>query len=202
MPTSPMIEKALEEMYTQFLCQQPTGMTFDQALDSVKEAIKQCKEQAREEGSADLPANYGDLSIKAAESGEPSSGRIVDKYRREGATVEDIRELWNLDDLQRRMVEWWQNVYRVAYVMSRLKPGFSEDEKEKLALDMRKMFPRYGDPDDTSIGSGDDRPLPYVLRGRVDRWRMRMGECEIRDKTSKSSTFNALVREEMRKGSL
>ncbi len=202
MPTPPMIEKALEEMYTQFLCQQPTGMTFDQALDSVKEAIKQCKEQAREEGSADLPANFGDLLIKAAESGEERSLRIVDKYYREGATTEDIRELWNLDDLQRRMVEWSENVFRVAYIMSRLKPDSSEDEKEKIGSDMRKIFPHYGDPDDTSIGSGDDRPLPYVLRGRVDRWRVRMGGDEIRKKTSKFSTFNALVREEMRKGSL
>jgi len=206
-----IIEKDLKEIYSEMLSQLSTGMTFKQARKEVKAAIQLCKEQAKKEGTTDLPDNYGDLLIKGAESGEPTAKRIVDKARGEGATNEDIREFWNLNDLQRRMVIWSENLHRVAMAASLLKPLWesgqhSEDEEEKVAATIRKTFPMYGDPDNTSVTSGDDRPLPHELRGRVDRWRIKIineeGEDILREKISKYSTFNSLIREEIRKGNL
>jgi len=200
------IEKDLEEMYSEMLSRLPTGMPFEQAREEVKKGIQLCKEQAKKEGTADLPDNYGDLLIQATESGEKAAKRIVDKARGEGATDEDIREFWNLNDLQRRMVIWSENLHRTAMAMSLWKPGLTKDEEEKVAETIRKSFPKYGNPDDTSVTSGDDRPLPHELRARVDRWRIKIiseeGEDRIRDKISKYSTFNALIREEIRKGNL
>lgn len=200
------IEKNLEKIYSEMLSQLPTGMTFEQARKEVKKAIQLCKEQARKEGTADLPANYGDLLIQTADSGEQTAKTIVDKARVEGATDEDIREFWNLNDLQRRMVIWSENLHRTAMAMSLWKPGLPRNEEEKVAATIRKTFPKYGDPDDTIVTSGDDRPLPHELRGRVDRWRIKIiseeGEDRIRERINNYSTFNALIREEIRKGNL
>jgi len=200
------IERDLEEMYSEMLSRLPTGMTFEQARKEVKKAIQLCKEQAKKEGTSDLPDNYGDLLVRAAESGELTAKRIVDKARGEGATDEDIREFWNLNDLQRRMIIWSENLHRTAMAMSLWKPGLAKDEEEKVAATIWKTFPKYGDPDDTSITSSDDRPLPHELRGRVDIWRIKIiseeGEDRIREKIRKYSTFNALIREEIRKGNL
>jgi len=91
-------------------------------------------------------------------------------------------------------------------VSSLWKPGLSEDEEEKVAAKLRKTFPMYGDPDNTKVISGDDRPLPHELRGRVDRWRIKIingqGEQELKEKLNRFSTFNAMVRDEIRKGNL
>lgn len=103
---SQSIERELEEMYSQMLSQLPTGMSLEQARKEVRKAIIVCKEQAMKEGTSDLPDNFGNLLIQAAESGDPKAKKIVDKARKEGATDEDIREFWNLNDLQRRMVLW------------------------------------------------------------------------------------------------
>ncbi|OIP13805.1 MAG: hypothetical protein AUJ99_00875 [Caldisericum sp. CG2_30_36_11] len=200
------IEKELGEMYSQMLSQLPTGMTLEYARREVKKAIELCKEQAIKEGTIDLPNNYGDLLIRAAESGDPNAKKIVDKARKEGATDEDIREFWNLNDLQRRMVIWSENLHRVAMASYLLRPGLSKDEEKKAAAKIRKTFPMYGDPDNTKVTSGDDRPLPHELRGKVDRWRIKIineeGEEKIKERLDRYSTFNAMVRDEIRKGNL
>jgi len=201
-----IIEKDLEEMYAQMLSQLPTGITLEKARKHVKKAIRFCKKCATREGTANLPDNYGDLLVQAAESGDAKAKRIVDKARKEGATDEDIREFWNLNDLQRRMVIWSESVFRVAMGMDLWKPGLSKGEEKQAAAEIRKTFPMYGDPDDTRVTTGNDRPLPHELRGRVDRWRIRLiseeGEEKIKEKINKYSTFNALVRDEIRKGKL
>ena len=46
--------------------------------------------------------------------------------------------------------------------------GLNPDE---AAARVRKIFPMYGKPTDESVTTGDDRPLPPELRGRIDRWR-------------------------------
>ena len=64
----------------------------------------------------------------------------------------------------------------------------------------------YGDPDNTGVVSGDDRPLPDELRGRVDMWRLEIIEKEggegLKRRVDKYSTFNALIRAELHKGNL
>lgn len=193
------IEKELEELYSQMLSQVHTGMTLEQARNEVQKAIDLCKEQAAKEGTADLPDNYGDLLIQATESGDPKAKKIVDKARKEGSTDEDVREFWNLNDLQRRMVIWSENVFRYSTFKCVKKDGLTADD---AMVQVRKMFPMYGDPDDTSNTSGDDRPLPHELRGRVDRYRKKSGAAYIMDKVKQFTTYNAFVRDEIRKGNL
>jgi len=181
-------------------------MTVKQIRQKVKEAIKLSKEAAIREGTVNLPGNYGEFLVQAAQTGDPDAEEIVDKARREGATDKDIREFWNLSDLERRMIKFYENIFRLAMIRRLLKPSLSEDLEKEIELELRKMFPLYGDPDDTSVTSGRDRPLPYELRARVDRWRIKLiyedGEKKLKEKASRYSTFNTLVRVEIQKGNL
>lgn len=193
------LEKELEDMYSAYLVQLPMGMTAEEARTSVRDAIKGCKEQAIKEGTANWSENMGDLLLEAAQVGHEKYKKIVEKARGEGATDEDIREFWNLSDLQRRMVMWSENVFRYSNFLSFRDQGLSADE---AMAETRRMFPMYGDPDDTTHTSGDDRPLPHELRGRVDGYRQKIGAVLIREKVKGFTTYNAFVREEIRMGNL
>jgi hypothetical protein len=63
----------------------------------------------------------------------------------------------------------------------------------------------YGDPADTSHRSGDDRPLPYELKDRINRYieKRRLHDPEAyKQDIQISSSFNALVRKEIRANNL
>lgn len=198
-PTQVDIEKALFEMYTKMLSQIPVGMNEEQIHMEVKKAIVLCKEMSIKEGTYKLPNNYGDLLVKAAKNGDLKAQKIVVNARKEGAVDEDICEFWNLNDLQRRMVFWSENLFRYSSFLSFSENGLNPDD---TMAKIRKMFPMYGNPEDTQHVSGDDRPLPHELRNRVDKYRMKHGSSCIKDKVKNFSTYNAFVREEIRRGNL
>jgi hypothetical protein len=76
---------------------------------------------------------------------------------------------------------------------------------EQAAIHARKFHPYYGEPDDTRVTSGDDRPLPIELMGREDAWFEKarsQGLDALRQRLQKSSSYNALMRTEIRAGRL
>lgn len=132
------VERGLRALYARMLCE-ACGFTTADAEQVVSQAISLCKEQGRAEGTADLPADYGDLLIHAALHGEPKSTRIIERARREGATDDDISEWWNLSDLCRPMVLGSEDVFRYATFLDAKKDkGLSS---EAAAAWVRTMFP-------------------------------------------------------------
>ena len=129
--------------------------------------------------------------------GEPKIKRIVDKARHEGATDDDIKEYWNLPDLSRRMVVWSENNFRYLAFTQAKDDGLSTDD---AAAGVHKMFPIYGDPEDTSKLSGDNRPIPPELRGRVDLHRQARGAKYIADQVNNFSSYNSYVRHAIQNG--
>jgi len=194
-----LIERELLQLYSQMFSQLPIGWTLEQARKEVKKAIKACKIQAKKEGTDNLGKNFGNGILKAYELGIPSAKRIVEKARKEEVNDEDIRKYWNLHDLQRRMVVWSENVFRYSTFLTAREEGLSPDE---AIIKQRKMFPMYGDPEDTRHTSGDDRPLPHELRGRVDVYREKYEAEIIQKMVSKYSSYNAFIRAEIKKGNL
>ena len=93
------------------------------------------------------------------------------------------------------MVVWSENIFRLTAFKHFRKEGLSS---EKAGEEIRRMFPIYGNPDDLRHTSGDDRPLPYELRGRVDSYCERHGQSIIQEKVSNFTSFNALIRSEIR----
>ena len=69
----------------------------------------------------------------------------------------------------------------------------------------RKYHPFFGDTNDSTHVSGDDRLLPEELKDRINKYiekRMLNDPEEYKKDIENSSTFNALIRKEIREGNL
>ena len=107
-----------------------------------------------------------------------------------------------MPDLERRLMLKDDENSRLAAFMHHLDQGVSQ---EKAAIEVRRFHPIYGDPSDTSKSSGDDRPLPYELKDRINRYiemRNQQGADFFKADLEASSSFNALVRGEIKTGNL
>lgn len=191
------IERELHDTYVRMLCM-VAGFSPSDAQQTVSEAIAMCKQQGVAEGTADLPEDFGDRIIQAARMGESKSKRIVDKARRDGATDNDIKEWWNLPDLSRRLVIWSEDTFRYSVFLH----AQNDDalSAEDAAACVHKMFPIYGDPEDTSKLSGDNRPIPHELRGRVDSYKKDHGAESVAHQVESFSSYNAFVRNAVKNG--
>lgn len=198
MRSTPHVENELARLYTEMLSLN-CGMSEYAAHKEVLRALKMCKKQGEKEGTAALAPGFGDLVLLDARAGHSVALGVVSKAWNEGATDEDIAEWWNLHDLQRRMVIWSEQVFRYSVFKSLRETGLSQDEAMRQ---VRREFPMYGDPTDTTNTQGDDRPLPHELRGRVDRYREKCGAAVIEERSAGYSSYNAFVRAEVRRGSL
>ena len=85
----------------------------------------------------------------------------------------------------------------------------TEPSKEKAfdtaTIKVRKFHPIYGDPKDTAHTKGEDRPLPYELKDRINIYiekRAKESSGNYKAEIEKATTFNALVRKEIRAGKL
>jgi len=191
-------EKQLLRMYTEVLSR--SGMSHREARRQARMGIKLCKEAARREGSVHLPDHYGDILLEGARKGRPECQRRVERAKNEGATETDIRRWWNQSDLRRRMTCWAEDVaVRLPMYLAAKRHGLSDKEAEQK---VRRFFPLYGDPRDCRYGSGDDRPLPHELRHRVENYRRNRSIAQMRKKIEQYSSYNALVRAEIRSGNL
>ena len=192
-------EKEILALYAKMFSELPTGMSRAQADEEWKKLIGVCKQQAVMEGTTDQPENFGDFVLKKYYSGHPFALKMIKTACDDGATIEDLRVFWNLPDLSRRMILMSENVFRVSEFLCMKERGLPAD---RAMVEVRSKFPMYGNPEDTSKFSGDDRPLAHELRGRVDAYRERHGAVAIVEKVRRFSSFNAFVRDELRKGNL
>ena len=196
-----ILEKELTETYVQMLASLPTGFSVKKARKEIIKIIKALKKEAKTEGLNSFRDDYGDIMFELAKNGVAEMKSRIDEARNEGATDEDIREYWNLPDLQRRIVIWFENVFRFSQFLADKDDGLSADE---AGIRMRKMFPIYGNPKELKecYESHNDVPLPNELRARVDVYREKHHPEELQKKASKFTSFNAFVRAEIRRGNI
>ena len=207
----PSIERQLKEVYVPMFMQ--SGMPISQANEQFSEWLREAKQWSQKEGMDKLPQNFGDLLLQN-EATAPNIKAKLDKVRREGVTDEDIRVWWNLHDLERRFMLMQDDVSRgaswVHYLdevgdakMAAMSPAERAVVMDEAAAQTRKYFPFWGDPDDCTHVSGDDRPLPHELKFRINLWIQRkQSDPTFKEELERSTTFNALVRKEIAKGNL
>ena len=194
------IEKRLEDEYVPTF-QTIMNMPPREAKESFRNLLKVAKENYRKGENSDLPENYGDLLLEN-ESNDEHIAMVFGKCRKDGVTDEDIRWYWNRDELERQMMLQVDNLQRIAFYETQKRMGLSEEE---AANKVRKSFPMYGNPYDTTHTSGDGRPLREYLQDRVNRYvekRYQTDPDEFKKEIEQSSTFNALVRKEIKAGNL
>ncbi|MDP1808210.1 MAG: hypothetical protein Q8L35_01585 [Actinomycetota bacterium] len=177
-------------------------MSASEAESMFNDLLRDIKNESLSEGTSNLPANYGDVLLQK-EVNDEETRLILSKKRTEGVRDEDIRSWWNMHDLERRMAIKVDDFYRMCFGIEEFKQ--STGDLDEIAARIRKIFPIYGDPDDTSNTTGADTPLPYELKDRINKYiekTMQTNAEKSKKEIKASSTYNAFVRKEIAKGNI
>ncbi len=195
------IDNELENQYVQMF-QEMMGMPIAQAKSTFRDMLKQAKEESVKEGTSNFPQNFGDIILEQ-EFSNPHFKSLLTKKRSEGIRDEDVRWFWNMHDLERRMMLKVDDLFKFSlFIKLREEDGLNEKE---AANEVKKFHPMYGDPDDPSQPIGEDRALPRELKDRVNRYIEKRGHIdkdEFKREIEDSSTFNAFIRKEIKRGNL
>jgi hypothetical protein len=185
------------------------GISSADAKKIAEDTLDRAIEASKKEGTYYLPENFGDIILGDAGSDNPTIKKIAESIRhklpmikKEGVREEDVRWWWNLNDIERHMMLKEDENAREALFIDRLK---KDDLPDKAAEKVRKFHLMYGDPDDTSLTTDDDRPLPYELKDRINNYiqkRIDDNSEKYKNDIEQSSTFNALIRKEIKAGNL
>lgn len=184
------IEKQLEDLYTDLL--EGIGISRKE----VKKAIKDCKIKAKLEGTDKMFPNSGDYLIDGAKAGNEKCKRFIQKSYAGGANEDDVRHWWNLHDLERRMIQYTDNLFRISAFEGLIQDGLTEVE---AAEQIKKEFPYYGDPMDESKPKGEDRPLAEELHDRINYLTIKLTPEYIKEHSQDYSSMNAFLRHHLNK---
>ncbi|MBK8269115.1 MAG: hypothetical protein IPK83_12735 [Planctomycetes bacterium] len=120
-------------------------------------------------------------------------------------TDDDVRWWWGLSDLERRLMVKDDEIHQLACFIAARKEGQTE---EAAMATVRKIHPVYSCSNPSLAPTGEDRILPLELKRRINEWRVRSacvgpeGQARLREILEGHSSFNALVRAEIRAGRL
>jgi hypothetical protein len=194
-------EKRLEPQYVSFF-QESMGMPEEIAREIFKTFADEQKEAARREGTDRLPESFGDILLQREQTDEKVRAAFAPK-RAEGVSDEDIALWWNMRDLERRLICRVDEMNRIL-LFEKLVQGEGVTEPEAARM-VAKRFPVYGDPEHLVLGTEDDRPLPFELKWRVNRYiaqRTNADPDALREETEAATSLNAILRQALRQGKL
>lgn len=198
--SSSSIEEKLKEIYVPMF-QSGMGMSRAEAENTFTDMYDKVQKESMEDGTSELPDNHGDILLEN-EATDEETRTMLSRKRQDGMTDEDVRWWWNIHDYERRIMLEVDNLTRLAMFIDCEKKGMSHDDS---AAKVRKHHPMYGNSDDTSNTTGDDRPLPYELKDRINIYienKSRDNSKEFKKIIEESSTYNALVRNEIKAGNI
>jgi len=194
------IEKQLEDYYMSVF--QPDGFSSLEAQNIVRDLLKLAKEECQQEDTLkNLPQNFGNILLERESTVEEIKSMLA-KRRKEGVRDEDIRWWWNMHPLERKMMLKVDDVIKLSeFTRIQKEEGLNEEEAAKK---VRKFHVIYGEPDDTTHTVGDDRPLPEELKDRIDIYieKQTTNQEKFKKEIEESSTLNALLRKEIKKGNI
>ena len=179
-----------------------TGMNHQEAANQAASLIEAAKKAVVEWGWDRLPPRYGDSFLEQAQSNAKDRATL-ERLRSDGVRDEDIQLWWNMPPLERAAIEKVHELNCLAKFMELVRGG---DSATVAGLKVRKIQPQFGDSTNTSsvTGAGDDRPIPWELQRRITIFGEKHYHVlnELRRMTEESTSFNALVRQQIRLGKL
>ena len=177
------------------------GFSEHQAEETCRDLLAKAEEESRTLGTFGLPSDFGDTML-SGQAIDPTFARMVERRRAEGVREEDIRWWWNMHDLERQMMLQMDMLAKTALLVSLVEKGMSPED---AGDDVRRSHPYYGHPGVPGLDDGEDRPIPFEIKDRVNRYteaRMLSDPEAFREQTARFSSVNALIRSEMRAGRL
>jgi hypothetical protein len=195
------IEKQLEPQYVAFF-QKFMSMPEEIAHEVFRAFVQDLKEAARREGTDQLPESFGDILLEKEKTDDTVRNALAPK-RVDGVTDEDIALWWNMHDLERRLICKIDEMNRILTFDNLVQAkGVAEPEAARIVA---KRFPVYGDREHLVLGTDDDRPLPFELKGRINRYIVESTERDteaFQKEVEASTSLNALLRIALRQGKL
>ena len=190
------LEKEIEKKYVELFFQQ-FGMPHFEAKQAASDMIEAAKKAIKENREDQMNSYIAEKILV-----DPLFRALLEKKRKEGVKDQDIRKWYSLHPLERRTMLEFDNITRTADFIKERNKGKTEEQAAKI---VRKCHPIFGDSDDTTDTAGDDRPLPFELKDRINLYntkRCQDNPEQFKKEISKSSTYNAWVREEIKKGNI
>lgn len=194
------IKKTMEKIYIPLLME-VMDISLPQAQVTFVKLLEEARHESSDFGTANLPEDYGDVLL-AKEFEDEKVRLMLERRREEGVRDTDIRWWWNRHDLERRMMMKVDEQRRTTEYLRYRQAGLSKDEAGER---VRKYYPSYGDPNALSDTHPEDKPLPAELKLRIDFYIAKRKETDPEDfqeDMEANTTFNALVRKEIRNGKL
>jgi hypothetical protein len=194
-------EKRLEPQFVSFF-QESMSMPEEVARELFKSLVQVQKEAARIEGTDRLPELFGEILLDRERTDERVRDAFAPK-RAEGVADEDIVFWWNIHDLERRMICKVDEMNRVL-LFEKLVQGEGITELE-AARAVARHFPVYGDPAHLVLETEDDRPLPFELKWRVNRYiaeKTKIDPEGFAKEAESATSLNAILRKIMRQNEL
>ncbi|NMB47992.1 hypothetical protein GYA13_00925 [Candidatus Kuenenbacteria bacterium] len=189
------LEKQLERHYADMFINM-IGLPPIEAEKTVKEMIYKAKQIVQQTGEDKFPPDMAERIIN-----DPKMKPTYDRRKNEGVKDEDIRWWWGLQPLERYMMLQVDEFYRMTLFIKEIQDGKSAEEAAAM---VRKYHPDHGDPNKAKV-SGDDAPLPEELKDRINIYiekRATTDPEQYKKDIENSSTFNALIRKEIKAGLL
>jgi hypothetical protein len=177
-----------------------TGMPEGEAWEMAEVMFARAVERARDQGTLRLPTGMGDRLLREERENDGIRSMLA-KKRADGVTDEDIRWWWNMHDLERQMLVVQDDASRTVVSVYWMDQGLPVEEAVAKA---QQALVTYGDPEEPSAARGDDRPLPYELKDRINRFMLQGSgnPSELKRRIRSFSSMNAFIRAEMRVGRL
>lgn len=173
------------------------GISSSEAKTMVSDLIKQTKQEMITNGEDRIPSDMAERFIS-----DPKLTKQYQKRKNDGVTDLDLRWWYGMTSLERSLMLKVDETHRLSMFTQVIDQGKSPEEAAKMVF---KYHPIFGDSDDTSTSSGDDRPLHAELKDRINIYiekRFRNDSEQYKKDMEKSSSFNALVRKEIKAGKI
>ncbi len=187
------IEQGLLDIYSLMLT--ASGIDKEEAKKMIEDMLNTAIEQSKKGGNYFLPQNLGSIIVGEAETDDQGIQKYTQALRErmpqnEGISLDDIRMWWNLNDVERRMIQMQDMATKSTAMFGFLKSGMASSPEQAIAM-VCKIHPVYGNPNDNSQSSGDDRPLPYELKDRINIY-IQKRSVKVRKSTKKKWSSHPL----------
>lgn len=119
------------------------------------------------------------------------------KIRNEGASDSDIKMWWDLPKSEHQRLIKEDDTFKMTAIISFIDQGLTQDEAHRK---VRLSYPIYGDPTLWTVNF-DDRPLPYELKNRINRYfspENQMALQKAKSDIDKFTSMNAYIRQLIR----
>ena len=173
------------------------GMTLADAQEAVAAMAKKAYESARKRTNAIYTQGRGDENLQR-EATDAALHAAFEKRRAEGVTDDDIRWWWNMSVFEQEMIVQQDDIIRMSMYVHLRNKGM---EPTDVVKEVFKCHVKWGDPTEEA---GDDRPLPYEMKHRIVSYIEKFYDdpAELQERIAGESSFNALVRKEIKHGNL